>query len=167
MEFTIVIKVEESTKKSSFGNDLLDEIQNEKEQLALTQKVNEQVTLAHEQALDIIMQELNRELSVLGIKFESVATSSKNTNGYYQSYGMLLLGGSYNCVITLNPETYTNKEFPSKYITYNGNYTIQFARTTRRYARNVCTFRKTSGSQEILDSMKHDIKEYLKRNPVK
>jgi hypothetical protein len=118
-KFEVVVKSEVSS--SNLIDSIIQEVQSEKRQVALTHEINKKTTELHKEILGDFINAVNKEISKVGLDFDNDFIDGRSNNQYngFESY----LCQDNNCFIRING--ISDRDFKdSKYTTYTGEFQI-------------------------------------------
>lgn len=122
MKYTFTVEIEDYKKGSSFVDEVISEINEDRRQMEITNTINKETSKKHKEMLTDIVSSLNKDLSKVGLSFIDPEFSRLETNEYRVPYSILWLGKT---AFVLAIHGHADKDFiDSKYSTYTGNYTM-------------------------------------------
>lgn len=134
-KYSYSIEVDFINKGDNFLDSLMNEVKDERNQLALTYKINLATKELHKKILLGYAKELNIVLKKVGLHFDETPNVSKNnignTNKYEAQYIMCRYPNSvYSHVIMIGAESDSNFK-DSKYTTFTGDYYLAIGITNQ------------------------------------
>jgi hypothetical protein len=156
-KITVTFEIEDGQVDNGFIDKLINEVNEDKKQLAITQYINKETTILHRKTLIGIVDELNGELCKAGLMFTDYQYSLPS-NGYRFSYVMCKVDKHVFklAVKGRSGQQLTKKFTESKYTTYTGEYDLKIG--FDNVNRENTTLRNTN---MVLKHMTYWIKEHL------
>lgn len=162
--YTITIEIEdEVSSNKAFLDSLFSEVEDERQQLKICHKLNEETTKIHRQILEDVIKEIDKDLLRLGVKFHSLAYGEE-ANRYRGSKAIITFsnGRSYKLYCR---QHLSSKIEGIKYCTYTSKPTFFIERSAYSYYtvrdNNNGTIVKRG---DILKYMEGGIKEHIKQH---
>jgi hypothetical protein len=155
-----ITEIETSTS-SSFMDNLLSELSDEKRQLELTREVNKKTSEIHRKILENIVAELNEQLAPIDNLEFYIAEGTTDKYGYRTSSGGTTISSSKFCDRSIQIEPIKDEEFPSKYRTFTGAYKIILFQRKMGYSKHT-----VETVEDILKEMRNDIKRHVQQTHV-
>tara|TARA_B100000767_G_scaffold250967_1_gene253642 strand:- start:68 stop:607 length:540 start_codon:yes stop_codon:yes gene_type:complete len=174
--YTFKVEVEDFNEGNGLLDNLINEVNDEKRQLAYTESVNKETSKVHMQILKDFCDELNSEFSKIGLgNFGEFEFNFGNTIGYRKSFGRLLGGLNYGGVVisiegiesSLDRDLIKSPPtFRTKYITYRGKYQMYlYLNDTEYYTANqlgdVIGKQKINSIDDVVRCLESELKTYL------
>lgn len=156
-KYIIEIEIEESTKGSGIIAELMAEIEQEKRELKIAHDINTESNRVHRKILSDKINEINEELSVLGIQFSDIQTSSKVKNMYREFYSKIIFSDGTCCYITYTPSLYTKNEF-TRYSIFSDNAKFRMCTYMDEYPSSWRALEEDEIFEYMRDSIKREIK---------
>ncbi len=158
-KYIIEINIEESTKGSGIIAELMAEVEQEERELKIAHDINIESNRVHRKVLSDKINEINEELSVLGIQFGDIQTSSKEINMYKEFYSTIKFSDGRSYYITYTPSLTTNNEF-TRYSIFSDNAKFRMSSYMDEYPSGW----RALEEDEIFEYMRHAIKQEIKLN---
>lgn len=158
-KYIIEINIEESTKGSGIIAELMAEVEQEKRELKIAHDINIESNRVHRKVLSDKINEINEELSVLGIQFSDIKTSSKEINMYKEFYSSIKFSNGSRYFITYTPSIATNNEF-TRYSIFSDNAKFRISTDITSYPSSWRALKEDEIMEYMRDSIKKEIKYY-------
>jgi hypothetical protein len=158
-KYIIEINIEESTKGSGIIAELMAEVEQEERELKIAKDINIESNRVHRKVLSDKIAEINEELSVLGIQFGDIQTSSKEINMYREFYSSVRFSDGRRCYITYTPSDVTKNEF-TRYSIFSDNAKFRMCTYMDSYPSSW----RALEEDEIFEYMRDSIKKEIKLN---
>jgi hypothetical protein len=159
-KYTFTIEVNPFGDGNSFMDKLLDEVNDEKNQLMLTQKINKESSKAHREILSDFVKDINKMIEPHGVSFHDEQISN-TTNGYSDYSYVCKFSNGFTSAILITAFSDTSFK-DSKYSTYTGEYQIRITRQRESFRRDYGTI--CSGVKNVLDALEYirfDLKSHI------
>lgn len=158
-KYIIEINIEESTKGSGIIAELMAEVEQEERELKIAHDINIESNRVHRKVLSDKINEINEELSVLGIQFSDIQTSSKEINMYKEFYCSVKFSNGTCYYITYTPSLSTNNEF-TRYSIFSDKANFRMCNYMDSYPSSW----RALEEDEIMEYMRDSIKKEIKLN---
>lgn len=153
MKYTIEIEIPEmGNTSSSFANDLINEVDDEARQHAITTKINEATTKEHRKVLIKIIKDINKDLAPLNCEALISDSTYSGSNLYKMAFARLSFNhGSY---YTIRIKGICEEKFHlSKYTTYTGAYILE-------QCSNSNSWYEWKDKESLLNTMRDNVKKH-------
>lgn len=156
------VEVEMPKSNSSFIDGLIETVNDEKKQLALTHEINKKTTAMHREILLDLTDEMNEQLGRVGLKFGDF--KYEGNNNLYQYSMAKVIVGNRSFVLIIKASDVGRFE-GSKYTTHTGEYNLSLAENSSPYytagqEREAFTVKTI---EDIFQRMEFRVKEYVHR----
>lgn len=158
-KYIIEINIKESTKGSGIIAELMAEVEQEERELRIAHDINTESNRVHRKVLSDKIDEINGELSVLGIQFSGIKNSSKVKNMYREFYSKIIFSDGTCCYITYTPSLTTKNEF-TRYSIFSDNAKFRMCTYMDEYPSGW----RALEEDEIMEYMRDSIKKEIKLN---
>ena len=159
-KYTIEIEIEETIKGSGFLDTLRAEVEQERIELGIAVSINKASNKVHRLILADKIEELNEELSELGVSFGEIKNSSKETNDYREFYSEIKFNARKYC-LTYLPSLSTKNEI-TRYSIFSDNAKFRIDRYFHSYPSDWKKVEENNILEYMRDSIKSEIKKQLK-----
>lgn len=164
--------VNSKNNSNNILDNIIQDVNNEKEQLKLTHSINIETSKIHKEILKDFCEELNTKLSKIGLgNFGDIKQGlfGRSTTKYECSVARLIGGINHEGVV-LSIEGVSNRDFKdSKYLTYTGDFKIFIIdNDSEYYTANQLHKNKTEvkTTDDVIKAMEFSIKEYLHKRKI-
>jgi hypothetical protein len=154
------VDVEMPKTDSSFIDGIIDTVNDEKNQLVLTHKINKETTAMHREILLDLTDEMNEQLEKIGLKFSDF--KYEGNNNHYQHSMCKAVVGNRAFVLFIKASCLGRFE-GSKYSTFTGKYSLSLAvnNSPCYMAGQEREASRVNGIDEIFKQMEHWVKEHV------
>lgn len=156
-KYIIEIDIEESTNGSGIIAELMAEVEQEERELKIAHDINIESNRVHHKVLSDKIDQINEELSVLGIRFSDIKTSSKEINKYKEFYSSVKFSNGKSYYITYTPSICTKNEF-TRYSIFSDNAKFRMCTYMDKWPSSW----RAVGEDEIFEYMRDSIKKEIK-----
>lgn len=170
-KYSYSVEIDFVNKGSDFLDDIIGEVKNEKNQLALTYKINLATKEMHRKILLDLAKELNAKLKKVGLRFEETPNVSKENIGKTNEYEAQYLicrypKSAYSHIIMI--DAVNDREFKdSKYATFTGDYHLAIGTTNQGQVwsgTKAELHRCEKNVDALLMEMRGSLKSHISRN---
>tara|TARA_R110000744_G_C18993080_1_gene520806 strand:- start:19 stop:525 length:507 start_codon:yes stop_codon:yes gene_type:complete len=159
-KYTIEIEIEETIKGSGFLDTLRAEVEQEQIELGIAVSINKASNKVHRRILADKIEELNEELSELGVSFGEIKNAAKNTNEYREFYSEIKFNES-KYYLTYLPSLSTKNEI-TRYSIFSDNAEFRISRNYDSYPSAWTSVEEKNILEYMRDSIKSEIKKQYK-----
>ena len=156
-KYIIEINIEESTKGSGIIAELMAEVEQEERELRIAHDINIESNRVHRKILSDKINEINKELSVLGIQFSDIKTSSEGVNMYREFYSTIKFSDGRSYYITYTPSLTTKNEF-TRYSIFSDNAKFRISNYMHSSPSSWAWYKEDKIMEYMRDSIKKEIK---------
>lgn len=163
--------VNSKNNSNNILDNIIQDVNNEKEQLKLTHSINIETSKIHKEILKDFCEELNTKLSKIGLgNFGDTRQGLFGRSNKYECSVARLIGGINHRGVVLSIEGVSNKDFKdSKYSTYTGDFKIFIINNdSEDYTANQLHENKTEvkTTDDVIKAMEVSIKKYLHKRTI-
>ena len=158
-KYIIEIEIEESTNGSGIIAELMAEVEQEERELKIAHDINIESNRVHHKVLSDKIDQINEELSVLGIRFSDIKTSSKEINMYKEFYSSVKFSDGSRYYITYTPSSCTKNEF-TRYSIFSDDAKFRISNNIDSYPSSWGKCEGDKIMERMRDSIKKEIKYY-------
>lgn len=161
--YTFTVECDTTNNAESFMDTLLSEVNNEKNQLGLTHKINIETSRTHREILSSLVKEINKVIEPHGAKYYDEQVSN-TTNGYSDYTYICNFNNRFSSAIIIT--ACADREFKdSKYSTYTGEYSIRITRFREMISRHSHEIRSSiKNVDDVLKYIRFDLKSHIENN---
>jgi hypothetical protein len=154
-EYIIKISIEEQKNASGIIAELKAEVNQEKKESDIAYRINEESNNVHRQILSDKIEELNQELSELGVSFGDIKNSSKKCNNYREFFSKISFT-HYDYYITYTPSKSTKTDV-TRYLVLSDHAEFRISKNIDSYPSSWRMLHTDSILEGMRDAIKSEI----------